>query len=88
MSTKKEDLKTNNANWKPVYDNLNAEIKIRHYSPKTLKAYTGWARQFQTFTKSKDPQFLATSDVKYFLTLLAVQVVRFTVHRLYGAGST
>ena len=28
-----------NANWTSVYNDLDAEIKIRHYSPKTLKAY-------------------------------------------------
>ena len=36
ISTKKEGIKSKNANWKPVYDNLNAEIKIRHLCPKTL----------------------------------------------------
>ena len=33
ISTEKEGLKSKNVNWKPVYDDLNAEIKIRHYSP-------------------------------------------------------
>jgi len=50
----KEDLKVTHANWRSVYNDLHAEIKLRHYSPKTLRAYTGWARQLQTFTKSKD----------------------------------
>ena len=36
-----------NADWTSVYNDLDAEIKIRHYSPKTLKAYRGWVRQFQ-----------------------------------------
>jgi len=35
-----------------VYNDLESEIKIRHYSPRTLKTYTGWARQLQNFTKS------------------------------------
>jgi len=73
ISTEKEGLKSKNANWKPVYDDLNAEIKIRHYSPKTLRAYTGWVGQFQNYAKSKDPQLLSTSDVKDFLTFLAVK---------------
>ena len=55
-----------------VYNDLKSEIKIRHYSPNTLKTYTGWARQFQDFTKSKNPQLLVDSDVKDFLTHLAV----------------
>ena len=66
-------LKVNNADWTQVYDKLNDEIKIRHYSPKTLRAYKGWAGQFQTFAKSKDPELLSTSDVKNFLTFLAVK---------------
>ena len=55
-----------------VYNDLKFEIKIRHYSPSTLKTYTGWARRFQNFTKSKEPQLLVDSDVKDFLTHLAV----------------
>ncbi|MEA3421482.1 MAG: phage integrase N-terminal SAM-like domain-containing protein, partial [Acidobacteriota bacterium] len=72
-STNNGDLKLTNASWKSAYNDLNSEIKIRHYSPKTLKAYTGWAGQFQAFTRSKDPQLLAASDVKDFLTFLAVK---------------
>ena len=68
-----EELKIKNADWTSVYDKLNDEIKIRHYSPKTLRAYTGWARQFQGFTKSKYPQLLSAADVKDFLTFLAVK---------------
>lgn len=55
-----------------MYSALTAEIKLRHYSISTLKTYTTWVRQFQGFTKSKDPQLLSTSDVKGFLTFLAV----------------
>ena len=72
FSTKKNDLKLTSTDWRPVYDNLSSEIKIRHYSPKTLKAYRGWVRHFQNFTKSRDPQSLTDSDVKEFLTYLAV----------------
>ena len=72
ISTKKEDLKSTKANWISVYDDLSAEIKLRHYSVSTLKTYTTWTRQLQSFTKSKDPQLLSTSDVKSFLTFLAV----------------
>ena len=59
-------------NWQKIYTELNNEIKVRHYSPKTLKSYLIWVRKFQRFTKSKDPEALSTSDVKEFLTFLAV----------------
>ena len=61
------------ASWVFVFDQLVNEIKIRHYSPKTLKAYRGYIRQFQTFTKSKDYQKLLQQDVINFLTFLAVE---------------
>ncbi len=48
------------------------EIKLRHYSPKTLRTYNHWVRQFQTFTRNQNPQALATEHVKAFLTFLAV----------------
>jgi integron integrase len=59
--------------WRTAYKMLSNEIKVRHYSPKTLKSYSHWARQLQYFTKSKDTAQLSTDDVKKFLTSLAVE---------------
>ncbi len=73
ISTKKTELKTTNSDWSPVYRDLVSEIKLRHYSPKTLEAYRGWVRQLQGFTRSKDPQLLSSKHVKEFLTYLAVK---------------
>lgn len=61
------------ASWEAEYGELSNEIKVRHYSPKTLSTYTGWVRKFQAFTKSKQPIDLSTHDVKQFLTSLAVK---------------
>lgn len=61
------------ASWKAEYTGLVEEIRIRHYSPKTLKTYRLWLRQFQAFTRSKPPESLSTADVKEFLTWLAVK---------------
>ena len=33
--------------WAKIYSDLDTEIKLRHYSNKTYKTYTGWVRQFQ-----------------------------------------
>jgi hypothetical protein len=65
------DTKTGSS-WVFVYDALNSEIKIRHYSPKTLNSYRSWARHFQAFTKSKDYEALNQKDVVDFLSHLAV----------------
>ena len=60
------------ASWRAEYTQLSNEIQIRHYSPKTLKTYLLWMRQFQAFTRSKPPESLSGEDVKAFLTHLAV----------------
>jgi integron integrase len=73
LATKKQELKTSGANWTPVYDSLKAEISLRHYSPKTLRSYTGWLGRFQDYTRSKDTQLLTSADVKDYLTFLAVR---------------
>jgi integron integrase len=69
----KPRIEDTGASWVFVFDQLVNEIKIRHYSPKTLKAYRGYIRQLQTFTKSKDYQKLSQQDVIDFLTFLAVE---------------
>ncbi|RNC64431.1 MAG: integron integrase, partial [Desulfuromonadales bacterium] len=59
--------------WDEVMAKLAAEIKVRHYSRKTLQTYAKWSRQFQRFLKSKPPAELTTADVKDYLTWLAVK---------------
>lgn len=49
-------------------------IKICHYSPKTLKAYTGWTLKFQPHVRSKDPALISVEDIKAFLIKLTVEV--------------
>ena len=64
LSTKKERVKISGANWTPAYNNLKAEISLRHYSPKIFRAYNGWVRRFQDYTMSKDTKLLTSTDVK------------------------
>lgn len=61
------------ASWKSEFDVLANEIRLRHYSPKTLKTYHLWMRKFQAYTHSKPPELLTPDDVKEFLTWLAVK---------------
>ncbi len=58
--------------WNVAFNDLNNLIKIKHYSPKTLRAYTNWIRKFQGFTRNKDIHSLSSLDVKGFLEYLAV----------------
>ena len=59
--------------WDQVYWQLKNTIKVRHYSMKTFKTYSGWIHQFQSFVRNRPPQSLDTDDVKQFLTFLAVK---------------
>ena len=61
------------ASWKREYSRLADEIRLRHYSEKTLQAYRAWMRKFQAYTGSKEPDHLSADDVKSFLTHLAVE---------------
>ena len=58
--------------WDKVIDTLAAEIKTRHYSRKTLKTYADWCRKFQSYLQNKPPDELSATDVKSYLTYLAV----------------
>ncbi len=59
--------------WNGAYNDLNGLMKIKHYSPKTLKTYTNWLKKFQGFIHNKDIHALTPSDVKEFLEYLAVK---------------
>ncbi len=67
-----EVLKQRGVDWTGVFNDLKNAIKMRHYSPATLRTYSGWARKFQAYTKSKAPRLISVDDVKAFLTWLAV----------------
>lgn len=59
--------------WQSVQSRLGDEIRVRHYSPKTFKAYSKWVGKFQGFVDDKALELLSPYDVKQFLTHLAVR---------------
>jgi integron integrase len=65
--------KTKSPAWDRIIEKLAGEIKTRHYSRKTLKAYADWSRKFQIYLKDKLPDSLSAEDVKAYLTYLAVR---------------
>ena len=73
LSTKNENFKSINTNWVPAFDKLKNEITLRHYSPKTLRSYSGWVSRFQDYARSKDTKLLTSNDVKDYVTYLAVK---------------
>lgn len=71
--TEKSAEKDKGADWRQVYSELESSIRMRHYSPNTLKSYVGYTRQFQAFVNSKDPKGVTVEDVKAFLSSLAIK---------------
>ncbi|WP_224958182.1 integron integrase [Geomonas subterranea] len=66
-------VKSDSPEWDDVLERLAAEIKVRHYSRKTLHTYATWSRHFQRFLKNKPPNELSSDDAKQYLTFLAVK---------------
>jgi len=64
--------KTESPAWDKAIADLASEIKLRHYSRNTLKAYANWIRKFQYYLKDKSPEALSSAEVKAYLTYLAV----------------
>jgi integron integrase len=52
---------------------MRSEIKIRHYSLKTLKAYVFWVRAFAKYFQNRLPAGLREADARKFLTYLATE---------------
>lgn len=73
--------------WTAEFTALENAIKVRHYSPKTLKTYRHWLGKFRIFVRDKPPESLAVDDVKEFLTWLAVkrQVAASTQNQAFNA---
>lgn len=65
--------KSDSPEWDLVLEAMATEIKVRHYSRKTLQTYANWSRNFQLFLKNKPPALLTTEDVKEYLGFLAVK---------------
>ena len=65
--------KSSSPQWDELIAKMAGEIKVRHYSRRTLQTYAQWSRQFQRFLKDKSPDELSPVDVKEYLTHLAVK---------------
>jgi integron integrase len=49
-----------------------AAIRMRHYSPRTEKAYLGWIRRYLSYHRGRDPAAMGGAEVQSFLSRLAV----------------
>jgi len=48
-------------------------MQLRHFSPRTVQAYTGWVLRFLRFHKHRHPRDMGEREVVAFLTWLAVE---------------
>ncbi len=55
-----------------LLDQLRDALRLGHYSPRTIDAYTGWIRRYILFHHKRHPRDLDENDIKAFLTYLAV----------------
>ncbi len=60
--------------WPKALAELEAAIRGRHYSPDTLKVYRYWARRFRDHCENSAPGELGGSEVRDFLTHLAMDL--------------
>ncbi|MGH7584997.1 MAG: integron integrase [Gemmatimonadales bacterium] len=56
----------------PFLRTLQANLRLRHFSPRTVDAYTDWVRRFIRFHGNRHPGELGEAEVVAFLTWLAV----------------
>ena len=68
-----EKLNTSPSNWYDVRNKIKESCKYQHKSYSTEKSYLYWIKTFEKYLNGKNPDELYESDVKNFLTFLAVQ---------------
>ncbi len=49
------------------------EMQIKHYSPRTIQAYTSWIRRFIIFNKKRHLAEMGKTEVQNFLNYLTLQ---------------
>ncbi len=57
----------------PLLTELERELRFRHYSDRTLRAYTGWVVRYIRFHGTRHPSELSQEDVVEFLSALAIR---------------
>jgi len=73
--------------WAPVFKQLKDEIRLRQYSPKTLKTYRVWIEQFKEYLVDKPPSAVSSEEARRFLTHLVTDrnVVASTQNQAFNA---
>src|SRR5918998_2797470 len=56
-----------------LLDRVHAVARLRHLSPGTERAYADWIRRFIFFHKKRHPEGMGASEIRQFLSHLAVE---------------
>jgi len=56
-----------------LLDIVRTELRTRHYSIRTEKAYLGWIKRFILFHNKQHPSNLGTSEIRSFINYLAIK---------------
>jgi len=54
-----------------LLDRVRATIRVRHYSPRTERAYVGWIRKFVLFHGKRHPEDMGGAEIAEYLSYLA-----------------
>src|SRR5438105_5205591 len=55
-----------------LLDQVRTVVRVRHFSLSTERAYVGWIRRFILFHQKKHPKDMAESEIRQFISDLAV----------------
>ncbi len=56
-----------------MLDRVREEIRIRHYSPRTEKAYVSWIKRIIFFHDKRNPEIMGEAEISAFLSALATR---------------
>ena len=62
-----------NDSWGNAFYNMKNELRLQNKSYRTEKSYMFWVNDFSNFAGRKTPESVSETDVKQFLTYLAVE---------------
>ena len=54
-----------------LLDRVRADLRSRHYSPRTEKTYVAWIRRFVLFHSKRHPETMSEADIGGYLSHLA-----------------
>lgn len=64
-----------------LFERLRSELDLRHYSPRTRRAYENWIRRLVTFHNRRHPREYGEEDIRTFLASLVERGASASTHQ-------